>query len=210
MSARLTNGARHEVAYVASPAGIFLETGTWFGIREDVLKQYARGVIDRRSVGQLLADADIWIRSPQTLALVVLPMLLLLAPPWIAALVTLVVYGAWYVYGPALITLPGIAVLRILNSVIVQAMLYIIVLSVLATQGYLGAMWTGLGAFVLLRWGIVDRIASRVLRPVVRTVYSLPLPDQVLRGVVLRHAIRMKVTMPEFVDIERSIRDRWA
>lgn len=198
-----------DVAYVASPAGIFLETGTWFEIQEDALRKYARGLLSKITVGRLLGDADIWIRSPRSLATVLLPVMLMILPPVLAAVITLLVFGMWYVFSPALVNLLLLGVFRALDTVFVQAGVYFILLSYLAMNGFLTAVWVGLGGFVLFRWGIMERIVSALFAPVIRKVYSLPLADQVLRGVVLRRAIRLKVAMPELEDMERSIRSRW-
>jgi hypothetical protein len=210
MVAARKEATSREVAYVASPAGIFLETGTWFEIQEDALRKYAGGVLARLSVGRLLGDADIWVRSPRSLGVILLPVLLIVLPPLVAALFTILVYGVWYVLSPALVNLPLLAFFRVLDAVFVQAGTYVILLSYLAMNGMLTAVWVGLAGFVLFRWGIIERIAARLLSPVIRKVYSLPLADQVLRGVVLRHAIRLKVAMPELAEMERSIRSRWA
>lgn len=199
-----------EVTFVASPAGIFLETGTWFAIQEDALRDYARGVLNHYSLGRLLADADLWLRSPRTLALVMLPLLLVIAPVWMAVVASLVIFGLWYVFGPSLVNDPALALMRVLDHVMFQALLYVFILSILAGQGSMTAVWAGLAVFIAFRWGIIERIADRFLHPAVRAMYSLPLPDQVLRGVIMRKAIRLQIPLPQLGEMERRIRDRWA
>jgi hypothetical protein len=209
MSVRRSQVTTREVTFVSSPAGIFLETGTWFEIREEDLRQYARGVLNVYPLERLLADADVWLRSPRTLGLMSLPLLLLVLPTWLSVIITLCLFSIWYVYGPSLVNHVMLAILRVLDSVVVQGLTYIVLLSLLAMQGDMIAMWTGLVLFVLFRWGVLDRIATKVLAPGARAIYSLPLPDQVLRGIIFRRAIASGVAMPEFAGIEKSIRDRW-
>jgi hypothetical protein len=209
MAAKFSGGVQREVAFVSAPGGIFLETGTWFAIKEDALRTYAKGVLKHFTLESLLADADVWLRSPRTYALTALPLLLLVFPVWLAAVLALAFYGTWYVIGPSLVNYPMLAITRYFDTVAFQAIYYVFVLSVIAGQGYMAAVWVGLAGFILFRWGIIERVMDRLLAPAVRSVYSLPLPDQVLRGVIIRRAIGLKVQLPQFGDMERSIRDRW-
>ena len=91
------------LTYVDTPQGIYTDALIWFRTREAWLKEYAGAVLEHRPIDKLLYDAAVWLRSPQVLALWLLPVLLIIVDPLRAGVATLVVYLAWQLLGPALV-----------------------------------------------------------------------------------------------------------
>ncbi len=196
---------RRPATYVDTPRGIFTDAGNWFRTREAWVADYAQGVIERKSLGHLLADAEIWMRSPQTLALwALLPMVYFMPPVW--ALVSCIsVFATWKLVGPAMVSRTAMPILRIMDSVLVQASAFVVALSVAAAQSRFAIVGTCLGAFIALRWGLPEIVLRPVLRPVLRRWYRLPASDHVLRAFIIRSALHYGVTLTDFAAIERNI-----
>src|SRR5690606_26205907 len=93
--------AASDATFVETPAGLFTAGGVWFHTSEASLRAYAKSVLQRVPLPELLAQAQVWLRSAQTLALWVLPFVLLAVPPLPAALGALVLYVAWRALSPA-------------------------------------------------------------------------------------------------------------
>ncbi len=191
--------------YVDTPQGIFTDELLWFRTREAWLNDYAGAVFERRKLGQLLADAAVWLRSSQTLALWLLPALLLAVSAPQAALATIVFFVAWKTLGPSLVSRAVIPVLRVLELVILQALLYVGTLSWLAALDRYAAMSVGLAGFILLRWGVL-RMAVRPLAKVFwGWLYRMPVPDHVLRAIIVRAALHYRIVLADFAPIEEHI-----
>ncbi len=196
-----------ETQFVDTPKGIFTASGVWFRTTEALLRQYAGGVFAREPLGKLLTDAEVWLRSPQALTLWLLPMFLFLIPPLPAAAAALVVYVAWKSLGPSFVGRTLTRLFRLLDLVLLQALFYVFMLSALAAQQQYMAVWVGLGGFILLRWGLVRWATLPLVRLLWTSLYRLPVPDQVLRALILRAAMKHGVALPELDRIERQILD---
>jgi hypothetical protein len=151
----------------------------------------------------------VWLRSPQTLAGTVLPLLLAVVPWWVALTLALALYTSWAVAAPGL-ALPGLArVAGALEHPVVQGLLYVAVLSGLAAAGRFPEVWAGVAGFVALRLGLVGAVTGRALAPVWGGLYSLPVPDQTLRAFIVRAALRRGISLPGTAEVESRVRQFW-
>jgi hypothetical protein len=200
---------RRETMFVDTPRGIFTSSGVWFHAREGAIREYAEDVFEYESLPDLLHQAEVWLRSPRTLALWVLPAALLAGMPGVAVAGALVLYLAWAVLGPSFVNRPLLWSFRVLDLMPLQLAGYAVVLSVLGIAGHYLAVAVGLAGFILLRWGIVDQMFAPLIERVHRTIYPLPASDQVLRGLLRRAAMKYRVSLPELDRMERGIWDTW-
>ncbi len=196
-----------ETQFVDTPEGIFTASGVWFRTTEALLRRYAGGVFEREPLLKVLTDAEVWLRSPQALTLWLLPLFLMLIPPLSAALAALVVYVAWASLGPSFVSRTLARLFRLLDVVLLQAFYYVFTLSALAAQRHYAAVWVGLGGFILLRWGLVRWATQPLVRLLWTSLYRLPVPDQVLRSLILRAALKYGVSLPEIDRIQKEIRE---
>lgn len=200
---------RSEGEYVSTPQGIFTASGVWFSATEEMLRDYAGPLFEHVPLAALLRRAVRWIRSAQVLTLWILPLLLFFLPPLAAALAALTFYAGWRVLSPSFATRIGAAVIGFLDKVVLQGLYYVFMLSLLAGQGRLVAVFVGLAGFVLLRWGLVERLVHPLLRRLWRTLYELPVPDQVLRAFIIRAALRHGASLPDLERMKRRILEVW-
>ena len=194
-----------ETTFVDTPEGIFTASGVWFRTREDSLYAYAGPVFDREPLARLFMQAEVWLRSPMTLALWLLPLLLFMLSPLQAALAALVVYVGWESLGPSFVSRTVLGVFRVLDLVLLQAVYFVLTLSMLAAQEQFAALWVGLGGFILLRWSLVRMVTQPVVKRIWATLYKMPVPDQVLRSFIIRAALKYRVSLPELDRIEQEI-----
>lgn len=191
--------------YVDTPYGILTEGGRWYHVTEQDVQDYAGAVLDHVSLEQLLRWADTWVDSAKTIALWGLPLLLWGLPTGWAVGGTLVLFLGWALLSPALPSLLAVRAVALLDHVLAQALYYGITMSAFAAAEMYGAVGVGLGGFVLLRWGVLEWGAGYLIRPLQRMLYPLPVADQVLRGLIVRVALKHRLSVPQVDDITKDI-----
>lgn len=201
--------ARDAPFYVDTPAGLLAADGTHYRTTEPLLREYAGGVVEAVGVGPLLRRAGVWLRSPQTVAVLFLPALLVVMPWWAAAGVALLLYALWAAAAPGFVAPGLIGALRVLEHPVAQGLLYVGALSAFAAAGRYDAVWTGVGGFVAFRLGAVAAALRPVVGPMQAALYPLPAADQTLRGLIVREALRRGVTLSGMDAIEDRVREFW-
>lgn len=195
--------------YVNTPNGMITAAGRWYHIPEDELREYAGDVLEHVSLENLVQWADVWLDSPRTVTLWVLPLFLWgLSLGWAVA-AAVVLYVGWALASPAVPSIGAVRVASVLENVILQGTYYVVTLSLFALDEQLGAVAVGLSAFVLFRWGIIHWIGRAGLRALRRWLYPLPVTDQVLRGLIVRAALKYRVSVPQVDAITQDILENW-
>ena len=190
-------GRASKPSFVELPTGIFTAAGTWFHVSVGDLRAYAGEVLERVPVEEVLGAAEAILRAPQTLAVWVLLGTLLVATPVQAAIAALAVFIGWSIVGPGLV-LPGLLPsLRMLETVWLQAGAFVAGLSLLGASGAVPAVSVGLTGFVLLRWGVIGRLSEPLTGRMRARLFALPLADQALRAVIIRFALRERVSLSQ-------------
>lgn len=201
--------AREVPAYIDTPAGILSAGGVRYSTTKTLLDEYAGDVFERVPFKRLLVWAEAWQASPPAVAGLVL-LSLLIAASWPVALAgAMLAYGAWTVAAPGMATPTGAGALRWLSHPVVQGLLFIGGLSALAASGRMAETWAGMAGFVALRLGGVQALLNPVLTPVLDRLYPLPIPDQTLRSVIFRTAVKRGATLDGMDEIESKVRSFW-
>jgi len=195
--------------YVDTPYGMMTEAGRWYHIPEADVREYAGAVLDHVSLDRLVQWADAWVDSPRTVTLWLLPLLLWGLPPAWAVGSAVALYVGWALASPALPSVGAARVTSWLSSAVVQGLYYVATLSALAALKQYTAVGIGLAAFVLFRWGVVEWATRKGLRPLYRLLYPLPVTDQVLRGLIMRAALKYRVSVPQVDALTKDIIKNW-
>ena len=195
--------------YVSTPKGIFTASGIWFSAREEDVKEYASEVLHHVPLERLLQRAAAWLRSAEVVTSLALPILLLLIPPLQAISGAFIIYIGWKSLSPAVASRHIAAVFSYLDNAVVQGLYYVLFLSILAARDQVWAVVVGLGGFLLIRWGVIDRITNPLIRIITNRLYPLPRPDQVLRAFIIRAATEHRVDTAHVRKITREIFDKW-
>ncbi len=189
-----------------TPQGLVSPHGVHFRTTRALLEDFAGPVLKIVSLPTLIDRAEVWLRSGPAITLWALAMLLLFVPPLWAGIGALFVYLGWETFSPLWASRWLVGLLRGLENPIVQAVLYVAVLSALGVRGEVGAVGVGLAGFVLVRWGMIPWLLRPVLKALRRPLYTLPVADQVLRAFVLRAALRHNVALPQLEALKRDLR----
>lgn len=197
-------------SFVNTPRGIFTAAGVWIRATEEEIDRYAGSVLEHEPLERLVERTEVWLRSPQSLTVWALPLFMLAAAPLPAALAALTVFVGWKSLGPSLVNRPTERVLEVLDLVWLQGAYYVGILSYFAAIEQFAAVWTGLAGFILVRWGIVEKLTELPVRLIWSTLYALPVPDQVLRGFIIRAAMKHGVSLPQLDALERRVIDRFS
>ena len=192
-------------SFVDTPKGIFTASGTWFRTTEALLEEYAGALIEHVSVERLMTIAERWLRSPGTLVLWLAPPLLGMLGIAPAILILAGVYLLLAIWGPVFVNWWVQPLLGLLDHVLFQAIYYVVALSIFSLTEDFGLMGIGLALFILVRWGLVARLAEPLLKRLHRSLYAVPYADQILKSVIVRAAMKHRVSLPEIDRIERSI-----
>jgi hypothetical protein len=192
-------------AFVELPTGIFSTDGLWFHTSLADLTEFAAPVLERVPLEKLLRDAAAWVRSPGTFALWAALIALFLRSVPVATLAGVVGFAGWTVLSPGLVFRPMVRLFALLQFPLLVGGAYIAVLSWMAPGAEYTAVAFGLLWFVLIRWGILEKLLDPVLRPVLERIYGLPVPDQVLRGLIIRHALAHRLSIGDLDDMERRM-----
>jgi hypothetical protein len=193
--------------HVDTPYGILTEGGRWYHVTEEDVQEYAGTVLDYVSLEQLLRWADTWVGSARTVVLWGLPLMLWGLPTGGALAGAIGLFVGWALVSPALPSLLGVRIVSVLEHVLAQALFYVFTMSAFAAAEMYAAVGMGLAGFILLRWGILEWAAGYAIRPLQRMLYPLPVADQVLRGLIVRVALKHRLSVPQVDDITNDILD---
>ena len=196
---------RRKVEYHDTPQGILTESGIWYRTTVDLLNDYAGELFQWEPLEVHLARSDIWIRSPHTLSIWLLAFGVLFYNPWQLVIAVPVFFLIWQIIGPALLSRRILSLVRILDAVFLQALLYSVIMSILAIRGEFLEVGVGIIGFIIFRWGILTYVTRPLVLPCWRKMYKLPVPDHILRACLIRSALRNGITLAGFEKIERSI-----
>jgi hypothetical protein len=204
-----TDGDGGAESFVETSYGIVTENGRWYHATAEMLEAYAGEVLKVVPLKTLLQRADRWIEAPRTITLWALPALLATGSPLLAAGAALAVYLALKLLAPSAPIPLAVQVVGGMQNVVGQAAYYVLTLSALATSGGEVAVGVGLAGFVLLRWQLVDRAAAPLVRPLLQRIYPLPVTDQVLRGLIVRLALKHRLQLSHIDDLAGEIMENW-
>ena len=195
--------------YVDTPAGLLAADGTHYHTTEPLLRDYAEPVVEAVGLESLLRQAGVWLRSPQALAILFLPALLVVMPWWAALGTALLLYALGSAGAPGVVVPALVGPLRVLEHPVTQGLVYVGVLSAFAAQGRIDAVWTGVAGFVAFRLGLVGRVLQPIVQATQQALYPLPAPDQTLRSLIVREALRRGITLDGMDTIEARVRAFW-
>lgn len=201
---------REAPAYFDTPRGIRTAGGVQLGATVPMLEDFAGPVLRRTGLDELVRRVEVWLDSGRILALAILPFAILALPTWVAVGLTLGVYVAWEIFAPSFPSRSGVAFFRALGAPLVQVLVYVLVLSWVGTGGdWVGAA-AGLVGFVAFRLGGVAALLKPLLARAWQKLYALPVPDQVLRALIVREATTADVKLPELASLEQRAKAFWS
>jgi hypothetical protein len=195
-----------QTEYVSTPRGILTRRGTWFRATEDSIEEFAGDLLEREPLSILIERAERWLIAHKNVTLwIFVIVLVLLKPYWVTGVVAGATFVLARLVAPSLGGHFGGRVLKVMEFVPVQFLLYLGLLSIVAAGGDVTRLAVGLVGFMVLRWNVIDLVLRRPLGQIHDSLYSLPRPDQMLRAVIIKSAMRNRIPLPGLQEIERSV-----
>ena len=190
--------------FVETKLGIVTRNRDWFHITSEHIDEYVPGLLEVISLESLIRDAEAWVRSADSLSLILLLVLLFLVNPWLAALVALAFHWVWYNYKSGFVTIPLRRVLTIVNSDGFLMISAFIGLTLLGVSGNYVAAVIGIVFFFLMKLGLLKMGWNMLARDYAD---AITLNDRVLKMVIIKHALREDLATGEVREMENQIRE---
>ena len=172
--------------FLETKMGIVTQTGAWFHTTSKQIESFAPGLLQKVSLAELIKEAHAWVKSADSLGLILLYLLLFLINPWIAAVVALAFHWGWYHYKSGFVVGGAGSVLRVLNS---DAFLFVVAfvsLSILGFQQEYVAVGIGILFFFGLKPGFLRKGWDKMNK---QKTNQLTPNDQVLKMVIIKRSI---------------------
>ncbi|MEX1123310.1 MAG: hypothetical protein WD491_07725 [Balneolales bacterium] len=193
---------RTEATFIETPKGIFTAAGNWFYITVDNLRSYAPGLFRKHSVEEIISDAEVWIRSPDSLSITLFMFTLLVAGIEVAVIVTVLFLPFWHLNKSAFINYPTTKLMRLIDKEAFLILLSIMVLSWMGMNENYTSLVVGLLFFLVLKFGGFRKLVDIYYQ---RQPHKIPLNDRILKMVVLKYAMHEDVNVDEVKKMETDV-----
>lgn len=195
--------SKSQPSYVETSLGIVTTGGNWFHTSSDQIEEMVPQIFEHCTLGELVNAAEIWIKSADSLSLLLYFVLILVVPPVISALLVLSFFLFWYVQKSALVSPYLTTILQWINKDGTLIIISGISLSWLGMTNQFVALAIGILYFFifklgLLRWGM-DYLYEKVRS-------GLPLNDRLFKMLILKYAIRHGIEVPEIEEMDQKVK----
>lgn len=180
--------------------------GHWFRFTSRVVREAVPELLERHSYEKIVLDAVAWIRSTDSLSLLLYFLLVFWFPAWIAAGLTLTFYFAWYNFKAAFVRKSLTPLMKALNHDATQLIVAAIFLSLLGMSGHYMHLLFGILFFFLFKVGLLRLLLQRV--DGMKTQRHVTLNDQVMKSMLLRYAARDNLALSGDT-LEQLLQKNW-
>lgn len=193
-----------ELNYIESSLGIVTARGHWFHITSEDIDSIAPGIFEECSLDELVHAAETWVKSADSLSLLLYFVLALVIPPGYAGLLVLLFFTIWHTQKSALTTPHLTTLLKWINAdatLIITAGIFLSWWGI--TEEYvalgIGILYFFLFKLGLLRWG-VDALYRKLNK-------GISLNDRLFKMIIIKYAISRGVTVPAIQNMNQKIQD---
>lgn len=190
--------------FIETKLGIVSRTGDWFHTTSDHIKEFVPGLLQKRSLYQLVEEAVAWVRSADSLAMTILLVLLLFIPPMFAAAIAVVFHFFWYRSKSAFVTIYMGKVLKLMNTDGYMLITALIILSYLGMSSQYLATAIGIIFFFLLKLGLLKRLWDKMDKS---SFKNLSLNDRVFKMILIKYGMYYNTEPPEVKQMEETFKD---
>lgn len=191
--------------FVETKMGIVTRFGDWFHITSDQIEQYFPGLLQKVELWQLVKAAQSWVKSADSLAMLLLLVLLFIMHPLIAGGITFLFHIIWYYNKSSFVTISLNSLFNFLYKDAVQFIAAFVALSYLAIMSRYIAVGTGLLFFFILKLGFLKKFWDKIFNATIKSALSLN--DRVMKMIILKFAIYEDVAPEEIQQMEERIRN---
>lgn len=186
--------------FLETPAGLFTPSGNWFRVDRKTLDKYAGELFGKVPLEQLVVKSESWIRSTDSIG-IVLSMTVLLFAGWLEALIFAVLAGLfWNRFRPSLAGVQSTKIIRIFDQDIVILVFALVPLSWFGMEGHFDKLGTGFLLFFMFRFGFIRKMGDRFFPS-----GKIPVNDRILNMLIIKHSIAEGITLPNLERMERDL-----
>lgn len=188
--------------YVETPLGIFTTSGNWFYTNSEQINSFAPGLLEKTPLEKIINDAESWVKSTDSLSLLLFVILLQFIYPAVAVVISLLFLFSWHLTKSAFIGSFSTTIVKILNYDAIVLIASVASISYLGIIGNYEGVGLGLLFFLVFRFGWMRKLFD--------TFYNnrnkgITLNDRVAKMVILRHAMREQVLVSQVNKMEAEI-----
>lgn len=188
--------------FVETPLGIFTTNGNWFYTNTEQIRKFAPGLLQHVEIDQIVADSEVWVRSTDSIALLLFLGFLLIIPSPFAVLLSILALFLWQISKSAFVSGLATYVVRMLSYDPVVLLFSVICLSYLGMIENYEGVSIGLLFFFIYRFGWLRKAFDSYYD----TYHSgITLNDRVAKMVILRYAMKHNVKVNEVEAMETHI-----
>lgn len=190
--------------FLETQMGIVTQSGNWFHTTSEHLESFAPGLLEKVPLKKLIQNAEAWIKSADSLALILLYALLIWSNPWLAAAIALLFHWLWYHYKSGFVIRGVAPFLRFINS---DGFLFVIAFISLSYLGFQQAyLATGIGivyffmlkpGFLCKGWDKLNKTGADELTP----------NDKVLKMIIIKQAMRHNSAPADVQKMEERLKE---
>lgn len=185
--------------YLETQMGIITRYGDWFHTTEKHIERFVPGLLDKRSLDQLVEEANAWVRSADSLSMTILLILLLFIHPVLAAAIAVAFHFFWYRFKSGFVTIFLGKVLKMLNTDGYLLVSSLVIISLLGMSGQYVAAVLGLVFFFVMKLGLLKRLWDKIDEGVEK---ELTLNDRVFKMILVKYGMYYDLAPTEVQQME--------
>lgn len=193
------HSSRSNNLFLETQLGIVTRTGDWFHTTSEQIKKFVPGLLEERSLDQLVEEAIAWVRSADSLALTILLVLILFIHPVLAGTIAIAFHFFWYRSKSAFVTIYLGKLLKLMNTDGYLLITTLVVISAVGMNGQYLAAGIGLVFFFLMKLGLLKMLWDKIDEGVEK---KLSLNDRVFKMILVKYSMHYNLSPGEVDQME--------
>lgn len=191
--------------FAETQMGIVTRFGDWFHTTADYIEEFVPGLLEEVNLEELVRAAQAWVKSADSLSMILLLLLLLFVNPIISAIVAIIFHALWYFNKSSFVAISLNTFMEYLYKDGTQLIASLVIISYLGVMGNYLAAGIGLLFFFILKLGLLRKLWDKIFQ--LQDEIALTLNDRVMKMVILRFSMRENVTPDNIQQMEEQIAD---
>jgi hypothetical protein len=188
--------------FVETPLGVFTKNGHWYYITSDQVEQIAPGLQKKVSFEDIINDAEVWVKSSDTITLFFFVVLIQFIPSYIAAMLSMVFLYLWHQSKSAFVNDISTSIIKVLSFEGLILLVSVLSISYLGIQGQYTDVFYGLLFFIVFKFGWMRKGFDSFFT---RYHKGIGLNDRVVKMLIIRKALRNEIEIPQVRHMEQNI-----
>jgi hypothetical protein len=188
--------------FVVTPLGVFTKNGHWYYITSDQVEKLAPGLLKKVSFEEIINDAEVWVKSTDTITLLLFVSLIQFIPSYFAAILSMVFLYLWHQSKSAFVGNITSSIMKILSFEGLIIIISVLSISYLGILGQYTDVFYGLLFFIVFKFGWMRKGFDSFF-----TKYhkGIGLNDRVIKMLIIQKALRNEIEIPQVRNMEQNI-----